>query len=179
MRIRRYAAPALAALVTLSLQATPAQAQAFPQLPNFGSSLPALPALPAVPGVPSSSQGAPVQQVLLAETNRYRLSKGLPPLAAHDALNNVAQSWSESMAQQGNLRHNPGYRDSYPATWRQAAENVGMFSREVAAHEMLQAWINSPTHRQHLDNPNFTHVGIGWAISPRGEVYATQNFARF
>ena len=148
MRIRRLAVPVLAAALALSTQAAPATAfPAFPAFPGFpGSSVAGLPTVPAT---------------LLDETNRYRASQGLAPLAPHPTLDGVAQSWSETMAQQRTLRHNPDYRDAYPAAWRQAAENVGMFSREVAARDMLQAWINSPSHRQHLDNPNFTHIGVG------------------
>lgn len=174
MRIRRLAVPVLAAALALSTQAAPAAAfPAFPGLPFPGSSVAGLPTVPAT----SSASG--MQQALLDETNRYRASQGLAPLAPHPTLDGVAQSWSETMAQQRTLRHNPDYRDAYPAAWRQAAENVGMFSREVAARDMLQAWINSPSHRQHLDNPNFTHIGVGWAVSAHGEVYATQNFAAF
>lgn len=175
MRIRRLAVPVLAATLALSTQAAPATAfPAFPAFPGFpGSSVAGLPTVPAT----SSASG--MQQALLDETNRYRASQGLAPLAPHPTLDGVAQSWSETMAQQRTLRHNPDYRGAYPAAWRQAAENVGMFSREVAARDMLQAWINSPSHRQHLDNPNFTHIGVGWAVSAHGEVYATQNFASF
>ena len=172
MRIRRLAVPVLAATLALSTQAAPATA--FPVFPGFpGSSVAGLPTAAAT----SSASG--MQQALLDETNRYRASQGLAPLAPHPTLDGIAQSWSETMAQQRTLHHNPGYHVASPAGWRQASENVGMFNREVAARDMLQAWINSPSHRQHLDNPNFTHIGVGWAVSAHGEVYATQNFAAF
>ncbi|MDO5670449.1 MAG: CAP domain-containing protein [Corynebacterium sp.] len=168
MRFRRTATVALAlALVApaTAVHATPATA-----FPLFGSSSPL--------AGPASSQ-SDIQEQLLTETNRFRLSRGLTPLAAHETLDDVAQSWSESMARHGDMKHNPSYLSRYPDSWRAAAENVGFYSREVAARDMVQAWVNSPSHRRNLENPNFTHLGVGWATNPAGEVYATQNFASF
>ena len=163
-RTRRLATAALALALVLPAQAAPASA--LPALPFFG-----LPEPLATPGT------AGMQQALLAETNLYRASKGLAPLLGHGALDGAAQSWSETMAHQRTLQHNPDYLAAYPATWRQAAENVGTFSREVSPREMVQAWINSPSHRANLENPDFTHLGVGWAVNARGELFATQNFA--
>lgn len=142
----------------------------------------ALPAVAAANPPAGSSQShyavladhSGIQAALLHETNAYRASRGLAPLSSHHMLDNVAQSWSETMASQ---RHHPSYVASYPSSWRKAAENVGTFNQSVAARDMLQAWLNSPSHRQNVENPDFTHVGVGWATSSDGSVYATQNFA--
>lgn len=145
----------------------------------------ALPAVAAANPPAGSSQShyavladhSGIQAALLHETNAYRASRGLAPLSSHHMLDNVAQSWSETMASQRHLRHNPSYVASYPSSWRKAAENVGTFNQSVAARDMLQAWLNSPSHRRNVENPDFTHVGVGWATSSDGSVYATQNFA--
>jgi len=180
--MRRLAASTLALTLALTLPIPNAQAQPF-----AGSSLPQLPQLPhiqvpaiPVPGVPgpNSSVGDKRQQLLDA-TNRYRASRGLPLLARHAALDNVAQNWSNHMAGQRRVQHNPNYTAGYPAPWRRAGENVGTFNREVSAQQMLQAWLDSPVHRRHLDNPHFTHIGLGWTVNAQGELYAAQNFAAF
>lgn len=145
----------------------------------------ALPAVAAATPPAGSSQGhyaaladhSGIQAALLHETNAYRASRGLAPLSSHHMLDNVAQSWSETMASQHHLRHNPAYVAGYPSSWRKAAENVGTFNEAVAARDMLQAWLNSPSHRRNVESPDFTHVGVGWATSSDGSVYATQNFA--
>ena len=175
-RTRRIA---VAALSTSLVLATLQPAQAAP-IATFGSSVPHV-QIGAQPHFPASlhaagSQSA-IQAALLNETNAYRASRGLAPLSSHQSLDSVAQSWSETMARERTMRHNPSYVASYPSAWRRAAENVGTFNQAVAARDMLQAWINSPGHRRNLENPAFTHIGVGWATAANGAVYATQNFA--
>ncbi|MDO5513386.1 CAP domain-containing protein [Corynebacterium sp.] len=183
MRRTTLAALALAAL--LPAQALPA-AEAQPAMSSLGGPglLGVLPFPPAAnPTQPTQGQvhasDTAMQAALLNELNRYRTSRGLPAVARHAALDATAQGWSVSMAQTGTLRHNPNYRAGYPSNWRLAAENVGTFDRAVPAGHMITAWANSPAHRANLDNPEFTHVGVGWATNARGAVYATINFARF
>ena len=176
-RTRRIAAVALSA--SLALSTLPATAHAFqitvPAVPVVGSSPHPVAPTPARPF--TAAEQSAIQAALLHETNVYRASRGLAPLSGHHMLDNVAQSWSETMASQRHLRHNPSYVNHYPSSWRKAAENVGTFNQSVAARDMLQAWLNSPGHRRNVENPEFTHLGVGWATSSDGSVYATQNFA--
>ncbi len=162
-RTRNIVVVALSA--SLAMSALPAVADATPSAGSSQSYYAAL------------VDNAGIQVALLHETNVYRMSRGLAPLSSHPALNDVAQSWSETMASQRHLQHNPSYVAGYPSSWRKAAENVGTFNQSVAARDMLQAWLNSPSHRRNVENPEFTHVGVGWATSADGSVYATQNFA--
>lgn len=162
-RTRNIAVVALSA--SLAMSALPAVATANPLAGSSQSPYAAL------------ADHSGIQAALLHETNVYRASRGLAPLSGHHMLDNVAQSWSETMASQRHLRHNPSYVNHYPSSWRKAAENVSTFNQSVAARDMLQAWLNSPSHRRNVENPDFTHVGVGWATSSDGSVYATQNFA--
>ena len=51
----------------------------------------------------------------------------------------------------------------YGVTYRAAAENIAKGQR--SAKEVVQAWMDSPGHRQNILTPNFTHIGIGYAQS--------------
>ncbi|HLM68573.1 MAG TPA: CAP domain-containing protein, partial [Longimicrobium sp.] len=45
-------------------------------------------------------------------------------------------------------------------SWRMVAENIA-WTPEQDARQTLQGWINSPGHRQNLENCAYTHHGIG------------------
>jgi uncharacterized protein YkwD len=42
--------------------------------------------------------------------------------------------------------------------------------------EVVKAWMNSEGHRKNILNPNFTHIGVGYAKGGTGRFYWTQMF---
>ncbi|MDY3128324.1 MAG: CAP domain-containing protein [Corynebacterium sp.] len=115
---------------------------------------------------------------LLLTINAYRASQGLRPVIIHPQLNGIAQGWADHMSRTGVPAHNPNFLNSYPAGWREGAENVHQNWRGVNAQTVVDAWANSPSHRINQADPNFTHVGIGIAYSGDGKAWVVTNYMR-
>ncbi len=96
--------------------------------------------------------------------NRTRQSLGLVPLIVNEKLNQAAQLKAENMIQNNYFNHTSptgvtpwfwfkqvGYNYKY------AGENlaVGFFESQ----QVYEAWLNSPSHRANIINPNYTEVG--------------------
>lgn len=106
------------------------------------------------------------------------------PLVLDGTLNRAAQEHSQDMAQHSRMGH-PGSDGSTVAqrvaragyAWRKVGENVA--ANSPSAEEVVQGWINSPPHCANLMNPDFTQMGIAYAVNPDSEdgIYWTQVFA--
>lgn len=118
-------------------------------------------------------------QAILDGHNEFREAEGLDPLVLSDAMSTVAQDWTDSMAADGELVHNPDYTEQLPEGWTAVAENIAMNSATgvQSAEQMVEQWIESPGHRDNMMD-DFTHVGIGFATVD-GESYGTVNFGAY
>ncbi len=102
---------------------------------------------------------------LLQDVNQYRVNHGLSALVLDDKLNQAAMAKANDMSQNSYFAHtspsgiapwywvdNSGYR------FKIAGENLAMnFSN---SHSIVDAWMNSETHRSNLLNPEFKNVGF-------------------
>jgi len=105
-----------------------------------------------------------VNQVLIS-TNEERAKIGLAPLQINEKLNQAAvakaqhmfseQYWAHSSpsgVQPWSFIKNAGY------VYKYAGENL---ARDFdTTGEMVAAWMNSPTHKENIVNPNFTQIGL-------------------
>ncbi len=122
-------------------------------------------------------------------TNIERANEGLQPLTLNSQLSATAQGHSEDMAVNDFFSHtgldgdrlgDRAEQNNYD--YRALGENIAAGQRTPA--QVVQAWINSPGHRENILNPNFTEIGIGYEFlaNDRGEVnfnhYWTQVFGR-
>mgnify|MGYP002719359110 CR=1 FL=1 len=154
-----------------------------PEPPAPEPSRPAPPApeppAPEKPAPTPDDEASEIQRQLIDATNKFREQNGLPALKPMPELNRVAQDWSERMAREDNLYHNPSYTQQYPSGWTHASENVlqNMTSADAAA--MVDQWAKSPGHRANMLSPEATHIGVGVADTGNGKRYATQNFAGY
>ena len=104
------------------------------------------------------------KSVLQTSLNQTRQSLGLNPLAENQKLNAAAQLKAENMVQNQYFNHvsptgvtpwfwflKAGYQYKY------AGENlaIGFYDSE----EVFNAWLNSPSHKANILNPNYTEVG--------------------
>lgn len=99
-------------------------------------------------------------------TNEQRTQNGLSPLSLNSTLSSAAQAKGQDMLAKGYWAHfapdgtspwsffvNFGYK------YRYAGENLARdFSDAPSA---VSAWMNSPSHRENILNPNYKEVGIG------------------
>lgn len=114
----------------------------------------------------------------------HRTAAGLPPLVRDDALDEVARKWSQHMAAAGEPQHNPEYATEIPGGWRTSGENVGWV--DPAAYPLAelptalhQGWLDSPSHRENMDDPGYTTVGVGIAYDDANGLFVTANFAAY
>lgn len=140
---------------------------------------------PAVVAAPAeiTAEGAGYADTIMRRINELRAQQGLKPLTRYTQLDSVAQGWSEQMAVQRSMGHNPSFADQYPSGWAGASENVairyGSSSDDVGA-QLFDQWYNSPGHYANMVAPEANAVGIGIIYDQSTDTwYATQNFAAY
>ena len=110
----------------------------------------------------------------LSDVNSSRASHGLRALTMVSDLHSVATSWSQHMASQGTISHNPNLT-SQGGNWQEIGENVGVGPSESSIE---QAFMNSSEHRANILDPNYTQIGIGTATGHDGRLYVTEDFRK-
>ncbi len=113
-----------------------------------------------------------LDQQVLAEVNRTRLAHGLRRLVLSDGLQKAAGSHSKQMLDRGFFAHDaPGglpfakrvrsyYRSDGFTNWS-AGENLLYSTGEITAEVAVQAWLDSPEHRENMLSPAWREVGVG------------------
>ena len=108
--------------------------------------------------------------------NRERRSRGLPELRVSVGLQSVARSWSNQMAANGQISHNPNLAadvSRVSASWQSAGENVGVGYTVDSLHTAL---MNSEGHRANILG-SWSYVGVG-VTNAGGKIWVTQVFLR-
>ncbi|WP_202081099.1 SafA/ExsA family spore coat assembly protein [Caldalkalibacillus salinus] len=113
--------------------------------------------------------------------NQEREKRGLQPLRADWQVSRVARHKSQDMRDRNYFSHtSPTYGSpfnmlrNYNISYRSAGENIAMGQR--TANEVVQGWMKSQGHRENILNPQFTHIGVGYAQGGQGRHYWTQMF---
>ena len=109
---------------------------------------------------------------ILERLNATRAAHGLRPLAVSDGLENAAVAHSRDLIQAGVFQHDSPdgtpfvqrlkhfYSPSGYASWM-AGENILYNTSDIDADTAIQAWLDSPPHRENMLNPDWREVGIG------------------
>ncbi|MFJ8234106.1 CAP domain-containing protein [Ureibacillus sp. NPDC094379] len=118
------------------------------------------------------------EQQVVDLTNAERTKAGLKPLEIYAPLMKVAEAKSADMAKNNYFSHtSPTYGSPFDQikaagiSYKSAGENIAQGQRTPA--EVVQAWMDSPGHRQNIMNANYTHIGVGYVESGN---YWTQQF---
>ena len=90
-------------------------------------------------------------------------------------MNSVAQNWTQAMAANLSLSHNPEYQWRLPQPWMRLGENV---AQGYTASSVVAAWMASPGHKANILG-DFTHVGLGYWVDDSGRTWFTQNFGKY
>lgn len=113
--------------------------------------------------------------------NIERTKQGLKPLSYNWELSRVARFKSKDMAQLGYFSHtSPTYGSpftmmkNFGIRYSYAGENIAMGYR--TPQEVVNGWMNSSGHRRNILSPNFTQIGVGYAVNSKGVPYWTQMF---
>ena len=172
MNIKRVIAAAALTVVPLTASSAALAAPAAPQA--------AAPAAAAAVPAQVTSEGAQYANTVLNKVNELRSSLGLQPVTRYQELDAVAQDWSEQQAAANNMSHRPDFTSAYPAGWTTGSENVAWRTAGGDTGALIfNQWLNSPGHYQNMVNPDVNSIGIGFAQTPDGKWYATQNFAAY
>ena len=136
------------------------------------------PTEPAAESIASSIADAEAHMVSLV--NELRKSLDVAPLEQHDGIAAVARRWSNTMHENDDFMHNPGWRAEYPAGWVTGGENIGKVSYHgdliSEVERAFDGLSDSPGHYQNMIRPAYGQIGVGIAIGS-GFVWVTQNFA--
>lgn len=111
---------------------------------------------------------------ILALVNVERTARGLGALRASGCATGYAVRWSVAMATTGVFKHQALSPIMTGCQARGAGENIAYGAR--SAEQFMSLWMNSPGHRDNILRPQFTHLGVGLAVSSSGVLYATQDF---
>ena len=102
----------------------------------------------------------------------------------HDKeLSKVAQAKAQDMAKNNYFNHiSPTYGstsqllDTFNYRWTAYGENIA--KGQPTPEEVVQDWMNSPTHKANIINQKFTHIGTGYATDTNGTTYWVHEFTR-
>lgn len=123
---------------------------------------------PGVPETPETDLGAmsQLEQAACDLINAQRIKNGLKPLTISEELSVKARVKSTDMLENNYFSHNsPTYGSPFALmkslgiTYRSAAENIAMGYKTAEA--VVNAWMNSPSHRANILSSNYTSMGIG------------------
>ncbi len=130
-------------------------------------------------GATASASVAATEQGIRECANRNRRARGIAPLAAAAPLNRAARFHAANMARRG-------FFDHTDPQGRGPAERVGIFDRGGrfsfvgenisagydSAGAACRGWMGSPGHRRNILDPDYTHIGGGFARGgPYGRYY--------
>lgn len=107
---------------------------------------------------------------IVDEINLQRALNGLSRLKRNSKLDHAAQMHSEDMASRGYLNHispeglRPEDRASKANYTFQLLGEVLQETIDTDAKGIVQAWMQSRSHREVILNPLFTEIGIGIAL---------------
>ncbi len=109
---------------------------------------------------------------ILARLNAKRAAHGLRPLVVSGQLETAAVAHSRDLLQAGVFQHDSPdgtsfvqrlkrfYSPSGYSSWT-AGENILYNTGDIDADTAIQAWLDSPPHRQNMLDPGWREVGIG------------------
>lgn len=132
---------------------------------------------------------ARVEDLVFELTNQARQAKGLPPFSQDAELTQVARAFSDDMLVRRFFDHttpdgvsfDERIADRYRHRVRIMGENIWYASGynvskiQQVAKEIVDDWMSSPSHRENILDPRFTHLGVG--VSARHDsIRATQEF---
>jgi len=119
----------------------------------------------------NQGQGNVTQSQFAAEVvnlvNQERAKAGLQPLKTDSALAGMAMDKAKDMYNKNYFDHtSPTYgspfdmMNQYGITYRSAGENIAKGQR--SPEEVMNAWMNSPGHRQNILNSSYNLIGVAY-----------------
>ncbi|MCB0331019.1 MAG: CAP domain-containing protein [Bdellovibrionales bacterium] len=116
----------------------------------------------------------------IEETNLYRVAKGLLPLTENQSLTKAAEARTVKMIKIETLEHGEWFNEVLQAL--PLNSNFSSFAQNIARNyrdpiQLVEAWIESPSHERNILDPRYTAIGIACSVAPDGNFWWAQNFA--
>ena len=131
--------------------------------------------------VPNIDQVKSIEQQVVDLTNQERQKHGVNPLHLDWEVARVARYKSAEMRDKNYFAHeSPTYGSpfqmltAFDVNYRGAGENIA--AGQTTPQEVVNSWMNSEGHRRNILDPNFTHIGVGYATGGSYRFYWTQMF---
>lgn len=124
------------------------------------------------------------EKKLIELTNAEREKEKLPPLKANPILTKLARAHSQNMAKQEKLDHDLDCKSPFDRLreamyeYQRAGENVAQSGAPTSISDIMKLWLDSAPHRANILGEGYTEIGVGIAKNDKGDVYATQVFAK-
>lgn len=121
-----------------------------------------------------------LNQQYLELVNQHRIALKLRPLTYNPIVEEIALSHSKGMASHGRPFGHVGFNircrrlKNRLGQIKLCGEIVAMGQKDIKS--VFKAWMDSPKHREELEQEAFTHTGLGIAKDVRGVRYWTQMF---
>lgn len=120
---------------------------------------------------------------LVALLNAERAKFGQRPLVDDPKLEDLAQSWADTIAEVDKLDHGDFWKRVASVFPGQDAEDIA--ENQHSAKEVADAWMASPSHRSNIlgvayrkiGSVAYRKIGIGRAVSKTGNIYYVADFA--
>jgi hypothetical protein len=137
---------------------------------------------PVVFQEPTIAEARPPAELLYELIGDFRRRAGLQPLRRDAGLEELALAHSSEMAREAFFGHvspaTGALADRLAARGLRPAESAENVARSGSVWRVHRNLLQSPSHRLHLIDQRFTHVGIG-AVRDGGDVIVTEVFARW
>ncbi len=121
-----------------------------------------------------------IESEIMSSINDYRSSKGLSTLNVLNIISQKAGTHSVYMVQVGEVNH-----DNFEERYQYLIANAGAknVSENVAygyssAQSVVNAWLNSPSHKAIIEDPSFTDFGVSTKKDSEGKNYFTNIFIK-
>ncbi|WP_027338635.1 CAP domain-containing protein [Halonatronum saccharophilum] len=122
---------------------------------------------------------AQVVELVNIEREKY----GLEPYKHNGQVSNVARTKAEDMRDNNYFAHtSPTYGSPFEmlqefnVQFTAAGENIAQ--GQPTAQAVMDAWMDSPGHRENILSEEFTYIGVGLAKDGQGNTYWVQMFIR-
>ncbi|AFZ03544.1 CAP domain-containing protein [Calothrix sp. PCC 6303] len=106
-------------------------------------------------------------QTVVELINYERIQAGLKPLSLNAKLNQSASTHSQDMAEKDYFNHtgSDGSRVSdriYNAGYHYSLASENIAAGQYSPEEVVQAWMDSPTHRANIMSADYQEIGVGY-----------------
>ncbi|WP_257008272.1 CAP domain-containing protein [Bacillus sp. FJAT-45350] len=116
---------------------------------------------------PDSAHHSAFEDQVVELVNQQRARNGLSPLTHRADVKNVAHRKAEDMINSNYFSHNsPNYGSpfdmlrTFGISYTAAGENIA--KGQKTPQEVMNAWMNSPGHRQNILSGQFDTIGVGF-----------------